>query len=77
MDVCSCNASAPRIQAGRPRREKERTVSMPREQALVLGVSSQSLERSATDADAMSTCVGSVGGLFPRTVRWARLCGGL
>ena len=44
-------------------------MSMAREHATVLGMSSRSLERFAKDADAMYTCVGSMGALFPRTVR--------
>ena len=68
-DMCPCNASVPRVRSGRPRREEGRTVSMVREHATVLGMSSRSLERFAKDADAMYTCVGSMGALFPRTVR--------
>ena len=69
MVVCPCNASVPRVRVGRPRQEEGRTVSMAREQATVLGMSSRSLERFATNADVMCTYMGSVGALFPRTVR--------
>jgi hypothetical protein len=59
--VCPCSASVPRVRAGRSRRDEGRAVSMAREQATVLGMYSRSLERSATYADAMCTCMGSVG----------------
>ena len=69
MVVCPCSASVPRVWAGRPRREEGRLVSMAGERTTVLGMSGWSLERAATNAYDMCACVGSVGALFPRTVR--------